>query len=364
MATILLASLPQPRLRAQPEQPAAARGTTLRWATELGEAVQTVAWLPDHSAVLALTAAGRVMRLCAADGQPAWGATAPSEGALCLSLCPTAPVVATGHLDGTLRLRNATTGKTVSVQCLSPVWVERVSWSPDGQRLAAVCGRTLHLLNGLGQVLASYHGHQAAIETVCWRADSGALATTSAATVRLFSAGAGPAALLPYQIMSSGQPVLALAWSSTGRQLVAGLPAGRLHSWQLPGVIGAGRPLLGRAGPVRALSWHANGQRLAAAHGPDVSVWEAASDGLQRHPTRLTHHTHSVQHTAFQHRGNLLATADAGGTLAFWAPFLQVPSIGEQRLGSGITALQWMHNDCCLAVGTTQGRVAVLSIIN
>lgn len=357
-------SLPPPRPLPRLAPSPALSSPLLRWTAEVGHDVRAVAWLTDHSAVLVLTGAGRLVRLGATDGRPTWGEAECSGGILCCSVCPTAPIVATGHLDGYLRLRNAHTGKIMSQQHLGTAWVEHVRWSPNGRWLAAAGGRALHLLDEVGRPLGGYGGAESSVEHLSWRADSGALAVVSGATVRLLEVSGGVGALAgPSHILTSGQgPLLALAWSPTGREVAAGLPDGRLVSWQLPGGAAAGRVLPGRPGPVRALSWHGSGRWLATAHGPDFSLWEQTATGLRDRPKLLTHHALPVRQVAFQHRGHVLASADAGGTLALWNLPHQAAPLSDYALGSSVTALDWMANDCCLVAGTAGGRVALLSV--
>ena len=163
----------------------------LRWNTDLGPAVRAVAWLPDHSAVLGLTIAGQLVRLNAADGSPAWDAGPSAGGALCLGVCPTAPIVATGHLDGSLRLRNAHTGKIVAQHRLGRAWVEHLSWSPDGRLLAAACGADLHLLDEVGQPHGVFRPAAAGITALHWMANSCCLAVgTATGQVALISTSA------------------------------------------------------------------------------------------------------------------------------------------------------------------------------
>ena len=356
------AVLPTP---AAPTSPAPA---VRRWAAELGEAVQSVAWLPDHSAVLALTVSGRLVRLNGADGQPVWGDAAPTRGVLCFGACPVGPVVATGHLDGQLRLRNTHTGRIVSEQHLGQAWVEHVRWSPDGRWLAAAGGRGLHLLDESGRLLASHRVPAGNIDALRWHPTAPTLAVGCGTTVELLRVSAGPApggpaSLMPPQTLATARPAEQLAWCPTGRHLVAGHRNGPLSSWLLPEALASQRQAPGRRTGEPCLSWHGSGRWLATAHGPDVAVWEADAAGLAKRPRLLPHHAGPVHELAFQHRGPLLASADAHGSLALWNLLRQHVPLSTHDLGSAASALHWMANDCCLAVGTAGGRVAVLSVV-
>ena len=366
MKNVPLVTLPKFQVSTAVDSLATQFAATLRWQIEVGEEVRTVAWLPDHSAVLVLTGSGRVVQLRAADGQPMWGHTAPGDGAVCLSVCPSAPLVATGHLNGKLRLRTAATGKLVSEQQLGPSWVDCVAWSPNGQLLAATSGRVLHLLDATGQPLACYQGHDMGIDAICWRTDSGAFATASGNTARLFTMPTASVPLEPNHvlILSGTRPLTALQWCSTGQLLVASLTKGQLGCWHLPSGKSVSRRVIGRLGAMQALSWQGDGRRLALTYGSGISLWEFTAASLSRMPMLLTHHTRPIQQLVFQHQGHLLASADTGGTLALWNPPQQATPCSVHTVGSAIISLDWMTNDCCLALGTVEGRVAVISTVS
>ena len=344
--------------------------TARRWTTELGEETTAAAWLPDHQAVVLLTATGQLVCLSAVDGQPTWNTAAPSDGAACLGVCPTAPLVATGHVDGKLCLRDATTGKPVREHLLGPHPVACLGWAPNGQLLAASCGPDLHVLDNTGQPLAHYHGSGTNVAALCWRPDSGALAVTSGPVVQLFPVPSRLRELVPYQTLTEDAPLLAVAWSPTGHHLVAGLPAGCLSSWQMSHWL-LPKPLRRRQGqvsgseePMNRLSWHHEGGWLASAHGSGVAIWRNAAIGLLQRPKCQLPHPSPVQQVAFQHQGNILATTVADGTLTLWSPLEQSTPLLTHLLGSGISALSWAPNDQFLAVSTSSGRVVVLSVVS
>ena len=343
--------------------------TARRWATELDEATTAAAWLPDHQAVVVLTTTGQLVCLGAGDGRPTWSVAAANAGAACLAVCPVAPLVATGHADGKLCLRDATTGNPVHEQLLGPHPVANVSWAPNGQLLAASCGPDLHVLDHTGQPLARYHGPGTNVAALCWRPDSGALAATSGPVVQLFPVPLGLRQLVPYQTLTEDAPLLAAAWSPTGHHLVVGLAAGCLSSWQMSHWL-LPKPLRRRQGqviesaePMNRLSWHHAGGWLATAHGSGAAIWRNAAIGLLQRPKCLLQHPSPVQQVAFQHQGDILATADSGGTIALWDPLEQSTPLLTHSLGSAISALSWTPDDQSLAVGTATGRVVVLDII-
>lgn len=336
-----------------------------RWSKAVGAPAKALAWLAHCETVLVLTAAGEVLSLGMADGRVAWE-SAPGNEALCMSVCPTAPLVAIGYPNGKLCLRDAATGELVSEKSLGVREVEQVSWSPNGQLLAASSGDTLYVLDSIGQVLAHHQESEAAIETLCWRPDSGALAMAGALIIRLFPIPARLRQLVPFQTLPESDPLLNLAWSPTGHHLATSRLGGCLSSWQmsswlLPKTL-RHRQGFGHGGMGRNLSWHHQGGWIATDQGANIGIWRNNAPGVMKHPRWLLSHQYSVQQVAFQRRGDVLASTDAGGVLSFWNPLLQSTPLLEQRLDSVVTALSWVATDSCLAVGTASGQVLMLDI--
>jgi WD40 repeat protein len=308
--------------------------------------------------VLALTTGGRLVQLQAAHGQPGWGHEAPGTGAVCLAVCPCGAVAATGHLDGRLRLRQTTTGQLLCAVALGPGWVEHVSWSPDGQWLAASSGRQLHLLDGTGRRLGSYP-HPGVLDALCWQPDSEGLAAGSGSTVQLWSLTTA-GTLAAGSSLTADEPISALAWAPAGGHLALGLPKGRVGGWRVPvGRLLPERRTAGCRPPVTGLSWHPGGQWLATAQGPDVAVWTVGGRGLQPRPTLLGGHHQPVVALAWQPHGHRLASVDAGGQLALWQPGMSSAPLATWALGSTATTLHWMGSGNGLAMGTAAGQVLV-----
>ncbi|RFP64310.1 WD40 repeat domain-containing protein [Hymenobacter lapidiphilus] len=302
---------------------------------------------------------GRLLRLSAATGFQDWTRT---DGALSLALCPTAPIVATGSPDGQLTLRNAYTGKVAGRQLLGQGWIEQLSWSPNGRILAAACNSTLHLLDALGLPLG-YYQHSTTITSLHWQADSRQLTTTSANAIRQFHGLEAAGVLEPHHVIPGEFPLGDAAWNAPASRLATSTPDGRLVCWRLPADRPSNRqPPRRLSGPARHLSWCSGGRLLASAHGSQVLVWPATPTGLGAQPLRLAGHEAAVRALAGQHQGPLLASADVAGRLALWHPGQHPHPVAICNFGSAISAIQWMPNDCCLAISTVGGRVAVLSV--
>ena len=78
-----------------------------------------------------------------------------------------------------------------------------------------------------------------------------------------------------------------------------------------------GAPLTGHTGPVTAVAFSPDGQRLATSSADrTVRLWDTATG--QPHGAPLTGHTDTITSVAFSIHGELLATASSDGTARLW----------------------------------------------
>jgi WD40 repeat protein len=106
-----------------------------------------------------------------------------------VSWSPDGQRVAAGSGDRCVRIWNVTTGTVEHLLEGHQDWVESVAWSPDGRQLASGSeDRTVRLWEASsGQVLRTLEGHQASVRSVAWSPDGRQLASGSEdRTVRLW----------------------------------------------------------------------------------------------------------------------------------------------------------------------------------
>lgn len=139
----------------------------------------------------------------------------------CMALSPDGKQLATGGIDGTVRVWDVETGKLVRALIGHQYYVYGLSWSPDGHTLASA---------------GSYD-----------------------ATIRLWDTRSGQ----PLRVIK-GLPsyVVQVAWSPDGKSLLAaGGESGIVTRWDAATSKEMGKAELGR--PVLSLSWHPDGRSAA-----------------------------------------------------------------------------------------------------
>jgi eukaryotic-like serine/threonine-protein kinase len=191
-----------------------------------------------------------------------------------------------------------------------------VAFSPDGRLLAAGSDGAVKVWdweNDKDQPLLTLPGHAPKGISVAFSPDGRRLASASwSGHVMIWDAGTGERL---HTLSEHHHPVSALAFSPDGRRLVSACFDRRLIVWDAT----TGRPLhtLGaNDGLVLGVAFSPDGSRLASA-GEDktVRIWEAETG---REVLDLRGHTQPSQGVAFSPDGLRLASASWDGTIRLW----------------------------------------------
>jgi WD40 repeat protein len=237
----------------------------------------------------------------------------------CHALSPDGRLLATGGLDGTIRLWDVESGRLVRALIGHNSYVSGLDWSPDGNTLASAgtYDVTARLWDThTGQPLRVLKGHPAEVTRVKWSPDgrtvlggggrSGALSSWDAITgVKQGSLEVGQyllsmswhpdgkSAALVSQTLSlqiwdpatnkvtrsvgdAKDGFLCVSWDPEGKTLAAGTPQNTLL---FDGT--SGKVLKTLAGPSYALAWLEGGKHLATLLPDSIKVWDAAGGTLQ-----------------------------------------------------------------------------------
>ncbi len=197
-------------------------------------------------------------------------------GVVSVAWSPDGTRLATGALDGMVRLWTSLGTPGPQVQGQHGNAVSGLAWSPDSTRLASASldgSVRLWIVNdgGLGPILE----HPGGVRALSWSSDGLRLATAcDDRTIRLWNVAddgtPGPVIKVP------GTLLHALAFSLDGRRLAAGGDDQLVRFWNLddPGKPLAGPVLKGHAGPIRTLAFSPDRRQLATAGDRDaIRLW-------------------------------------------------------------------------------------------
>ncbi|MGN6136986.1 MAG: protein kinase domain-containing protein [Aureliella sp.] len=111
--------------------------------------------------------------------------------------------------------------------------------------------------------------------------------------------------------------------------------------------------------PLRP-AWHPDGVWFAVGSGSKIALWNAATGKLER---EWEGHPHSVvDHLAFNHAGNLLATSCWAGRLALWDPYSGKRLLEAPDHASRGPHLQFSSDDKLLGHNIVQSKIQIWEI--
>ncbi len=250
-----------------------------------------------------------------------YGSAAPlphQDTVLRVEFSPDGRHIATGSLDGTLRIWDAQAGRVLyTLPCESP-HIRALAYSRDGLRLAVAHndGRIRVWEAATGKPLVTLAGHDQPVSQVAFSPDGRTLATASRdRTVRLWDVGATPE-VDPNRLIRtlSDHPadVKAVAFSPTGDRLLAACLDGTVTTWHVAG----GNKIASFRGQVQAVqnaSFSPDARSLAwSSMDGVVAVWDTAAG---REKFSVQSNTHLGRFVAFSPDGQRIALAGFDGTL-------------------------------------------------
>jgi WD40 repeat protein/serine/threonine protein kinase len=257
--------------------------------------------------------------------------------------------------DGTVKLWDACTGREVRTLRGHSAEVLSVSWSPEGTRLASASGdKTIKVWDAAtGKAILTLHGHSRAVMSVAWSPDGKHLASTDINQAKVWEAATGK------ECSSRGFQALSVAWSPDGARLAGGDSGGTVRVWD---AAGGKEPVLLRASTdwVRSVAWSPDGTRLASASDDRaIKVWDVKS-GQER--LRLRGHTGPVDWVAWSRDGRRLASASWDGTIKVWDAATEPEMVTHQLHAPGGWTWAWNRDGKRLASGGGDGTITLWNV--
>jgi WD40 repeat protein len=233
-----------------------------------------------------------------------------------LAFTPNARFLASGSVDGTVRLWDVTSGQTIHTLRHSG-GVCRLAMSPDGSLLASGgLNRSVKLWDlETGQVVHTFGSFDGAVCGLDFSPDGALLATGSVdQSVKLWDVESGQ---LRHNLTGHTSAVFSVAFAPDGIWLASGSARPELHIklWDVE----SGQEvhtLTGQETDVHDLVFSSDGSLLAAV-GPiaEVKLWDTTSGQV---PQDLQGHNGNVFGIAFSVDGTLLASSADDGTVRLW----------------------------------------------
>ncbi len=238
---------------------------------------------------------------------------------------PDGKFIASGGADKTVRVWYAATGKDL----LPPytrhqATVRSVAWSPEGRFIASSGeDKTVHVWNaasGIDLPFSPYTDYSGKVISVAW-SPNGTLITSGCLNgkVYVWNPTNGNKA---YTLSStSSYPLLtgerAVAWSPNGKYIVSGDDNNNVYVWD-PTTRNLIATFSGHSFYIQSVAWSPDGQYIASGSlDSTVKIWSLATKKLIR---TYQHHKDQVWVVAWSPDGQYIASASIDGTVQIWKP--------------------------------------------
>lgn len=317
-----------------------------------------LAFVAADRKLAALTGEGELVLVDVGSADERARLAAHDDGALALAVDGSSARVATGGMDGSVRVHDASSGSLEWEAPVAPAgrWVEHLAWWEA--RVCAAHGRSVALV-GPGGVERTLGPHASTVAGLSL--GSGADGHARLAVARFGGAdvwdlavpGDAPRALeWPSSLVS-------IAWSPDGRFLAAGCQDSALHFWRMPG--GDDSMMGGYASKPKVLAWSPRGDALATAGGEDVVVWSFRGAGPEgTTPLQLRGHARTVTALAWSPDGKHLASGGRDGALLVFGTGAEAPPVARLALGGAVEHVAFSGDGAWLAATSSEGTLQIV----
>ena len=329
------------------------------WSAEVNDYAIAGGWCLAGDALVAGDAQGSVYAFDGKSGAIAWERPEVHDGGmLSMAIQPGGKVFATAGQDGRVLMWDAAEGEVSRAIDVGNAWVENVTWSPDGQLLAASCARQVHIYDTDGAEVWRSDDHPSTVSAVAW-SGAGELATACYGRVSFFQAATGE---LRQKLEWQGS-LVSMVLSSDGGIVVCGSQDNSVHFWRRS--TGQDSEMFGYPGKPSALAFDDTNTLLATGGGESVTVWSFRKKGPEgTRPGVLQFHIQPITTLAFAPGAMRLASGGRDGAVVVWS--LQRNGkggpIGAEELGGSVADLYWRPDGGALAALDSQGGVTVWEI--
>ena len=332
------------------------------WHGKLDDFTTSLAWSPDGAHLAVGSVSGQVAIYDVAAGKALHILeNAHGDGCDTLAWRPDSKALATAGRDGKWKLWDAISGKVLAEHEAGAMWAEHLAWStkPIGERghlLAVGAGKQVTLWNEQGAASGEPLKPRKTVTDLAWIMGGTTLAIATSTEVIVHNPADGDE-----RVFEAKDPILAMAFSPSGKWLMTGNQDATIHVWQTDS--DAQMHMRGFPAKVRQLAWHRGSRWLATGGGPGIAVWDCSGKGPEgRMPMQLEWHTEPVSALHYQPEGDWLASGARDGSLAVWSPTQRQNQIARAKIPSGVTRVAWSPDGKLLAATGEDGEVQVLEV--
>jgi WD40 repeat protein len=298
--------------------------------TEIGKAIQLVAWTPDGDRLAVVAVGNQTTILEASGGRLAFTLDhPPDERALAIEWAPDGNTFATATAQAVTIWKSQDGTQVHRIEAKQPF--HDVDWSPDGSRLLAVTAAGGEFFTAADGKPAGRHPVRGRIE---WSRPTDRIVDLSPTRVDVWAPD-GKSPIVSIDAAGTNAPLF-----EAGKPIVTGIGTPVLSTWD-PKTLTRLHRLEGHTQAVMTAGWSKDGKHFASA-GADgtVRIWDVAA-GTQLHA--LTGHKGAANLVAWSPNGDVLASAGTDKTVRLWKADGSAGPVCEGH-GSSVMAVAWSPN--------------------
>lgn len=280
------------------------------WRNDIPHAISSVAYSPDGACVMSAGRSNEIAMWRSDDGRPAGVLSGRTSWVTSVAFSPDGTQIASGSIDGTIRICDVQTGEQVGVAFEGHTsWVYAVVFSPDGACIASIShDQTLRLWNlgatGLisGRVIGRINS-----QSLAFSPDGAYLVTAAEASVIVWDTDYSTVEDTPAH---HTKWVTCLALSPTGAQVVSGFDDQTIRIWDSITGKPVGQPLVGHTGWVTAVAVSPDGASIVSGSEQTLYLWDMTTSRQVGDP--LEGHKHTIRAVSFSGDGRrILSCSDS-----------------------------------------------------
>jgi len=313
--------------------------------------LHSVAWSPDGGRLASGGVDGMVRIWDADTGRKIAELRGHDSGVKCVTWSPDGRRLASASRDKTCRIWDVATASTELILIGHTDAVFSAAWSGDGRKLASGgVDQTVKIWDAATGKETFTTARNEEVFSVSWNPDATCLAVSSSLTTTVVDAAAGK------ELLSLDQGA-SVDWSPNGNWLATGGYARKVRIRDR--VSGADIVTLGRHNSaVTCVAWSPDGARLASCSRGvgTIKVWEVQS-GAEL--VSFRGHAGAVVAVSWRPDGKQVASAGADGTIKTWEVDRGDPSLITRATPSEIQSMAWSPDSRQLATGEFDGLVHI-----
>ncbi|NQU60384.1 MAG: WD40 repeat domain-containing protein [Rhodospirillales bacterium] len=267
-----------------------------------------------------------------------------------------------GTDDGRLLTFAPETG-TAELASIPGAWIEQVASHPRAGLRAFSAGRGVYVLDQNGTTLAVFDDHPSTVAGLSFSPDGDRLAAAHYDGVSIWAVNDPDLSKTEPETLEWHGSHTAVSWSPDGQFIVTAMQDKEMHCWKMPEK--TDMKMSGYPSKIRSLAWTPDSAYIAASGAGGVTSWCCKGKGPSGKPPLEFGYVYEgivTQVAAHPENGMLVGGYD-DGTVMIGVIEKEEAAIARAADGNPITCLAFSPDGQSLVCGSENGTVGIINIL-